>query len=431
MGVAGLWKYLNDNYYIEIFKDICRLEDFAGQRWGIDVSLYMHRLGSDASRSPIPLFLEQAQLLQQAGIQPVYLFDGKRHPTKMFEHARRAEQARKTAENAVLRADVLQRLPALGDVAAQQACIAEFGPAEARRAVTRAPVEMEIAGCGVIEIEGPAVAEVVRAMQCRKAKEDTSVTVFSNALYHELMAAFDMEGIPFYIAVGDAEKLGAYLCKTNQLEALVTDDGDALAFGAPRVIRNLFRSGASGMQYVDLATVLRCLEVTHDQFVDMCILCGCDYTESHGLPTFGPPRALALIKTHHTIVQYLASPDWEVKASKLAASKQHHEFRLEEHFDHAAARAMFVDTSDQIGYASTGLTETPLRSTTTTTMDPQDGLNPAKRKRVDEDDAAAKRIKGGESNTSLPMSQPVQTDSPSSTNNLFTALKHINATSFF
>lgn len=351
MGIQGLWTFLKTKH-LELFKDITELTNFAGQRWGIDTSLYMHRLGCDVTQSPIPLFLEQARLLREAGIIPVYLFDGKRHPVKVHEHERRADQAHKTAENTALRANVLDQLPTFTSDDEMRAFIVAHGPREAKRALVETKM-MDITGCGTIEIERP-LAQVVQAMQSRHAHAETSVAVFSDAVYHELMAALDEEHIGFYIALGDAEKLGAYLCKTGQLEALVTDDGDALAFGAPCIIRNLFRSGASGMQYITLATVVACLNLTQEQFVDMCILCGCDYTKSRGLPTVGPAKALTLIQKHQSIAQYLLSPEWTTLALRLAQNPKYNTFQLDD-FQHAAAREMFLDTSNQIGYTSTVL----------------------------------------------------------------------------
>lgn len=49
------------------------------------------------------------------------------------------------------------------------------------------------------------------------------------------------------------------------------------------------------------------LGLTYDQFVDMCILCGCDYTPT--VRGIGPKKAYNGIKAHHTAEKYLASLD--------------------------------------------------------------------------------------------------------------------------
>ena len=53
--------------------------------------------------------------------------------------------------------------------------------------------------------------------------------------------------------------------------------------------------------------VLAELDLTADQFVDLCILCGCDYTDK--IAGIGPVRALALIKKHGSLEAVLESLD--------------------------------------------------------------------------------------------------------------------------
>jgi flap endonuclease-1 len=44
--------------------------------------------------------------------------------------------------------------------------------------------------------------------------------------------------------------------------------------------------------------------MTMDEFIDLCILCGCDYTKNIG--GIGPVRAFKLIKEESTIENVLA-----------------------------------------------------------------------------------------------------------------------------
>jgi len=43
--------------------------------------------------------------------------------------------------------------------------------------------------------------------------------------------------------------------------------------------------------------------MTHDEFIDMCILCGCDYCPT--IPKVGPVRAMKFIQKYKTIENYL------------------------------------------------------------------------------------------------------------------------------
>ena len=43
--------------------------------------------------------------------------------------------------------------------------------------------------------------------------------------------------------------------------------------------------------------------MNHDQFIDMCILCGCDYCPT--IPKIGPVRAMKLIQKYGSIDVFL------------------------------------------------------------------------------------------------------------------------------
>ena len=50
---------------------------------------------------------------------------------------------------------------------------------------------------------------------------------------------------------------------------------------------------------VNLAIILEDMELTMEEFVDLCILCGCDYTNT--IPGVGPKTSLSLIKKYKNI----------------------------------------------------------------------------------------------------------------------------------
>lgn len=76
---------------------------------------------------------------------------------------------------------------------------------------------------------------------------------------------------------------------------------DALTFGTKILLRHLTFSEAKKMpvQEFHLESVLNGLDVTMDQFIDICILCGCDYCDS--IRGIGPKKALSMIKKYKNI----------------------------------------------------------------------------------------------------------------------------------
>lgn len=84
---------------------------------------------------------------------------------------------------------------------------------------------------------------------------------------------------------------------------------DTLTFNSPILLRHLTFSEARKMNIseIHLDKALAGLELTMDQFVDLCILLGCDYCES--IKGIGPMTALKLIKQHGNIEKILENLD--------------------------------------------------------------------------------------------------------------------------
>jgi flap endonuclease-1 len=78
---------------------------------------------------------------------------------------------------------------------------------------------------------------------------------------------------------------------------------DCLTFGSSFMLRG-FNSKKEPLTQIDLKIMLQDFEMTMDEFIDLCILCGCDYTKNIG--GIGPARAFKLIKEESTIENVLA-----------------------------------------------------------------------------------------------------------------------------
>lgn len=106
-------------------------------------------------------------------------------------------------------------------------------------------------------------------------------------------------GVPVIQAPGDAEALCAQLVREGTVHAVASEDMDTLPFGANILIRQLNAKKDSEVIEYSLPKLLEKLQIGHKEFVDLCILLGCDYCEK--IPGLGPKRALTLIQKHRTI----------------------------------------------------------------------------------------------------------------------------------
>jgi flap endonuclease-1 len=86
-------------------------------------------------------------------------------------------------------------------------------------------------------------------------------------------------GIPTLDAPCEAEAQCAALCKAGIVYATATEDMDALCCGSPTLVRRLTFSEARKQPVLEyrLDQVLEGLQLNMTQFVDLCILCGCDF----------------------------------------------------------------------------------------------------------------------------------------------------------
>lgn len=96
----------------------------------------------------------------------------------------------------------------------------------------------------------------------------------------------------------EAEAQCAAIVKHELAFATATEDMDALTFGTSFLLRG-FNSKKEPICQIDLKAVLEGFEMDHNQFVDLCVLCGCDYT--HPIGGMGPVTAFKMLKENETI----------------------------------------------------------------------------------------------------------------------------------
>jgi flap endonuclease-1 len=89
---------------------------------------------------------------------------------------------------------------------------------------------------------------------------------------------------------------------------------DSLTFGSPVLVRGMSSQKGSkannDLVEIDLAKVLDSLKLTQEEFVDLCILCGCDYTGT--ISGIGPVKAYKFIQECGNIEKVLKQVEREI-----------------------------------------------------------------------------------------------------------------------
>lgn len=125
----------------------------------------------------------------------------------------------------------------------------------------------------------------------------------SHEIRHLLILQCKLRRIPFVVAPYEADAQLAKLAHVGIVDVVISEDSDLLAYACPRVLFKIdFKTGRGDEIQImrDLASndSLSFRNWSHDMFVYMCILAGCDYCE--GIPGIGIKIAHKYVRIHRT-----------------------------------------------------------------------------------------------------------------------------------
>ncbi|KAL6063404.1 Elongation of fatty acids protein 2 [Balamuthia mandrillaris] len=284
MGIKGLTQLLGDNCPEAVKEN--EVKNYFGRKVAIDASMALYAF-LIAVRTETSIWLtdqagettshlmgmwSRSLRLISYGLKPIYVFDGKAPTMKADELKKRSEKKREAQAS-------LDEAKETGD------------------------------------------QDAVRKLQKRTIHVTKKHTDESKKLLR-------LMGIPVVEAPCEAEAQCAALCRAGKVWATGTEDMDALTFGTPILLRHLNYSEAQKkpIKEIYLDRALQGLGLSMDEFIDFCILCGCDYCDT--IKGIGPKTALKLIKKHRTI---------EAVLKTLDPKKQ----PIPENFNYEGARELF------------------------------------------------------------------------------------------
>lgn len=114
--------------------------------------------------------------------------------------------------------------------------------------------------------------------------EDDKIKYFKRSVYitkaqiNECIELLEIMGIPYIIAPEEADSQCAELVKCGLADGVLTEDMDIMTFGAKKIYRNL-TSYKKDTLTISMDDVLNVLDINYDQFIELCLLFGCDYCE--------------------------------------------------------------------------------------------------------------------------------------------------------
>ncbi|KAI0427587.1 DNA-repair protein rad2 [Xylaria sp. FL1042] len=162
------------------------------------------------------------------------------------------------------------------------------------------------------------------------SRRTVRVTREHNAECQQLLK---LMGIPYIIAPTEAEAQCAVLARAGKVYAAASEDMDTLCFDSPILLRHLTFSEQrkEPIQEISVDRALEGLRMDRKQFVDLCILLGCDYLDP--IPKVGPSTALKLIREHGSLENIV----------EFMQNDPKHKYTVPDDWPFADARALFFE----------------------------------------------------------------------------------------
>ena len=138
--------------------------------------------------------------------------------------------------------------------------------------------------------------------------EKASIRITRNMI-DDIKHLLNLMGVAYIHPDGEGEAYASELCRIGYVDYVLSEDMDSMVYGCPRLIRKCVDRSMKRKDIVSIFhydKLINDIQLTKDQFIEFCILCGCDYCDSP--PRIGPITALKLIKTHGNIETIIQLP---------------------------------------------------------------------------------------------------------------------------
>jgi flap endonuclease-1 len=292
MGIKGLQQFLD--HHIPNTKGINHIDTsiLADKPLAIDISIYLYQYSCAIKNSVddiynqdgevithIQAILSKALSLIKKKIKPIFIFDGKAPQMKNNVLNERSIK-KKEAHDTIMQLNLeIQHLVQL---------------------LREVPATLEKTTMKDIEYQLTLMNQIrdLKKLRSSSMKKATSISRKQMTECKELLTIL---GIPIVESLEEADPQCSYMVKINHAYAVASEDMDILTFGTQRLIRKLSSSNNCIMYNLDI--ILKDLEISYLQFVDVCILLGCDYTRT--IPGVGSKKILNIIKTHGNIENFI------------------------------------------------------------------------------------------------------------------------------
>jgi 5'-3' exonuclease len=266
--------------------EIIHLSEYAFKKVAIDVSLYMHKFKAVCGDSWLISFINLVACLRKNEVHCVFIYDGKAPIEKQKEQEKRRN----------VKLNMIQQIKDI------ESSIAEY---------TRTGIANDIliqfnskclkaSNIRVKRLLNNNINEEINIKLIReklKIKKSQIISINSDD-YTLTRDLFEILEVPYYIASNEAEKMCSKLCIDNEVDAVLSEDTDTLAYGTSVFLSKIDINHSTCVR-INYNSLLESLQISKEQFLDFCILCGTDY--NNNIQGVGSVSAFKLIKSYSSL----------------------------------------------------------------------------------------------------------------------------------
>ncbi len=303
MGIQGLRKLLKEHV------NNITLDNYKGKSLAIDTSTYMYQYRYNSERKGkgchLRGFYEMIVTLLEKSIIPIFVLDGKPPDEKGAELDKRKE----TIAN---RNSQIDKIKSQMDAIINSNSLSDLNENQAKQFIS---------------------------FQKELAKLQKNQIIMKGDFFGEVIDLFKLAGVPYIISPSESDFVCVNLCQKGIVAGIISEDMDMLTHGACNLLTGIndmpFRKKGELKEY-NLEKCLNGLNLNKRQFIDLCILCKCDYTCK--IEGIAGKTALKLIGNHNNI---------ETIISKIEDGT-YKRYKIPDDFNYLSARTLFNKAEKQI-----------------------------------------------------------------------------------
>lgn len=279
MGIKSLSKFLKGSFP-HLFEPI-HISEYHFRRIAIDTSLYLCNYKALYGDKWLGAFIKLVSCLRENEIHCVFIYDTKAPAEKQAEREERSDARNKLNDRVSALENAIEQFHSTGVVDKILIDFQTKRKIESKRLLSR--------GEAIVNIY--AIENAVKKMR----KQLFSISPNDFATTKRL---FDILQVPYFDADMEAETMCADLCIQGKVDAVLSEDTDVLAYGAPVFLTKINTLNGTCVR-VKYEPLLTDLGLSSEEFLDFCIMCGTDYNKN--IFRVGPSKAYQLIQDYSNI----------------------------------------------------------------------------------------------------------------------------------